>query len=289
MLIISIIQGAPGSGKSTFIERLGLDYILSDDHNTPNSKLAVLCIDPSSNVSGGSILGDKTRMTELARHERAFVRPSPNSGKLGGVNCHTADAVIACQAAGYDWTMVETVGLGQSEVEIDHVCDMVVLLLSPGAGDDLQGVKKGIMEIADMIVVNKADGKFVDSARHTASDYRNAVRFVRQKYDDWSPPVLMASAHSCEGIVEVWNMIHQFEKVVRGNGELEKKRMSQGSYWMWRHMEELIKVKIKNNENLAKKETELSQLLRNGNISPRSAASTLLTSIFVDIDDKPKK
>ena len=250
----------------------------SNDQN--NCKLAVLCIDPSSNRSGGSILGDKTRMVELSRHDRAFVRPSPNSGTLGGVNCNTADSVVACQAAGYDWTIIETVGLGQSEVEIDYVCDMVILVLAPAAGDDLQGVKKGIMEIADMVVVNKADGHFLNSCKHTVSDYRSAIQFVQRKYDSWSPPVLMASSLTGEGMADVWANIQKFEIFLRSNGELDNKRISQSGYWMWRHVEEEIKSNIRKDPTLVKKVTEVHQMLQSGMISPRSAASTLLLSTF---------
>ena len=230
------IAGPPGAGKSSFIETFGL-YVLnnkakhdessdtfandaqSSDHNhvashtstngddnveySP-SKLAVVCIDPSSSLTGGSILGDKTRMTELSRHDRAFVRPSPNRGTLGGLAAYTNDAITLCQASGYDLVLVETVGLGQSEIEICEGVDMLLLLVPPGGGDELQGVKKGIVELASMLVVNKADGNLLQAARTTAADYEAAVRFFRHRDDGWDiPPVLLASAKTGEGMERI--------------------------------------------------------------------------------------
>src|SRR5689334_13228756 len=187
------ISGAPGSGKSTFIEALGT-YLVDQGH-----QVAVLAVDPSSARSGGSILGDKTRMEELARSPRAFIRPSPSGGTLGGVARRTREAMLVCEAAGFDVVLVETVGVGQSEVAVAGMVDVFLLLIAPGAGDELQGVKRGIVELADLVVVNKADGALADLARHTAGDYAHALHLVGPAQ------VLLASARESMGIVEVWD------------------------------------------------------------------------------------
>src|SRR6185312_7001911 len=181
------ISGAPGAGKSTFIETLGV-HLVDAGH-----RVAVLAVDPSSVRSGGSILGDKTRMEELSRRAEAFIRPSPAGGTLGGVARRTREALLVCEAAGFDVVLVETVGVGQSEVAVAGMVDLFVLLLGPGAGDELQGVKRGIVELADLIVVNKADGELLDLARHTAGDYANALHLLRARTDGWAPRVLSCS------------------------------------------------------------------------------------------------
>src|SRR6476469_9811206 len=187
------ISGAPGAGKSTFIEALGTHLV------DAGRRVAVLAVDPSSVRSGGSILGDKTRMEQLSRRPEAFIRPSPSSGTLGGVARRTREAMLVCEAASFDVVLVETVGVGQSEVAVAGMVDVFLLLLAPGAGDDLQGVKRGIVELADLVVVNKADGALADLARHTAADYANAVHLLRARTDGWAPRVLSCSALLGEG------------------------------------------------------------------------------------------
>lgn len=289
------IAGPPGAGKSSFIETFGL-YVLkhkakqdesdencndtdNNDEYTP-SKLAVVCIDPSSTLTGGSILGDKTRMTELSRHGRAFVRPSPSRGTLGGLAIYTNDCVTLCQAAGYDLVLVETVGLGQSEVEICEGVDMLLLLVPPGGGDELQGVKKGIVELASMLIVNKADGTLLPAARTTAADYEAAVRFFCHRDDGWDiPPVALVSAKTGEGMENVWDEIVRYRRIMTANGELQKRRQQQSRYWMHKNMRELIIAKAKSDPTLRERSEQLENELVKGRITPRAAAKELVDSI----------
>lgn len=289
------IAGPPGAGKSSFIETFGL-YVLKNkarqdaydekcndtdnsDEYTP-SKLAVVCIDPFSSLTGGSILGDKTRMMELSRHEQAFVRPSPSRGTLGGLAAYTNDAITLCQSAGYDFVLVETVGLGQSEVEICEGVDMLLLLVPPGGGDELQGVKKGIVELASMLIVNKADGDLLPAARTTVTDYEAAVRFFRHRDDGWDiPPVALVSAKTGEGMEKVWGEIVRYRQIMTANGELQKKRQQQSRYWMHKNMRELIIAKAKSDPTLRGKSERLENDLVNGRITPRAAAQELVDSI----------
>ncbi|CAK9003659.1 Methylmalonic aciduria type A homolog, partial [Durusdinium trenchii] len=201
------IAGPPGAGKSTFIEALG--SMLVQDLGL---RVAVLAVDPSSSRTGGSILGDKTRMTDLSRMPDAYVRPSPTRGSLGGVAQHTNDVVLLCEAADFEIIIVETVGLGQSEVLVDETVDMLMLLVPPANGDELQGVKKGIMEVADMVVVNKADGELATAARHAATDYMHALQLMRRKRPIWRPRVKKCSALHKEQIDTVWNIVEKFRR-----------------------------------------------------------------------------
>lgn len=240
-------------------------------------QIAVVCIDPSSTITGGSILGDKTRMTELSRHPRAYVRPSPSKGVLGGLSSYTNDVVTLCQAAGYDLVMVETVGLGQSEVDVSHGVDMLILLVSPAGGDSLQGAKKGILEMADAIVVNKADGNLLTAARTTAGDYKNATHFFRSKMKGWETvPVLLASAETGEGVEKVWSEICRYRNVIIKNGELQRKRSEQANYWMWHHVQHYIQDRVKSDEGMAKAADQMNDALDSGTITPRAAASEIL-------------
>src|SRR5262245_50358875 len=215
------ISGAPGAGKSTFIETLGM-HLVEAGH-----RVAVLAVDPTSTRSGGSILGDKTRMEELSRRSEAFIRPSPSGGTLGGVARRTREAMLVAEAAGFDVVVVETVGVGQSEVAVAGMVDAFCLLLAPGAGDELQGVKRGIVELADIVVVNKADGPLADVARHTAADYSHALHFVRPQTDVWEPKVLTASALEGEGIADVWSTVEEYISAARHAGEFERRRAEQ--------------------------------------------------------------
>ncbi|MCE9499021.1 MAG: methylmalonyl Co-A mutase-associated GTPase MeaB [Leptospira sp.] len=235
------ISGAPGAGKSTFIEAFGL-YIIS-----LGNRVAVLAVDPSSPVTGGSILGDKTRMPGLAQNKNAFIRPSPSGGTLGGVARRTRESIRLCEAAGYNVILVETVGVGQSEVAVSEMTDLFLLLLIAGAGDELQGIKKGIMELSDIILVNKADGKNKLNAENARSEFKNALSFVQPKYDFWSAPVNTVSAINGEGIKESWDLVLDFIK--KANDLISKKREIQNEKWLWQHIEEEILDKL----NIAKR------------------------------------
>jgi len=280
------IAGPPGAGKSTFIEAMGI-YVLNDlpkdDANMlfSPSKLAVLCIDPSSTITGGSILGDKTRMAELSRHDRAYVRPSSNGGTFGGLSAYTHDVVSLCSSASYDCCIVETVGLGQSEVEVADSVDMLLLVIPPGGGDQLQGVKKGIVEVADAIMVNKADGNLLIAARNTASDYRGATCFMRHRHDLWrTPPVLLASAHTGEGIPEVWKEISRYRSIMMKGGDFAEKRRHQSRYWMWKNLHNMITERTHTDPELRRTAEDLEVALDKGSITPRTAAAKLLESLI---------
>jgi LAO/AO transport system kinase len=215
------ISGAPGVGKSTFIEVLGSHLIQL------GYSVAVLAVDPSSAVTGGSILGDKTRMENLAFTEKAFVRPSPAGSTLGGVTRRTRESMLLCEAAGFDIILVETVGVGQSEMAVADMTDMFLLLLLPAGGDELQGIKRGIMELADLILVNKADGDQVALAARTTSDYRSAVQFLASRFDGWQTPVMSCSSINDEGIIEAWAQVDAFNKILSETGQLQKNRANQ--------------------------------------------------------------
>ncbi|MSO79800.1 MAG: methylmalonyl Co-A mutase-associated GTPase MeaB [Acidimicrobiia bacterium] len=221
------ISGAPGSGKSTLIEVLGLHLV------DAGKRVAVLAVDPSSTRSGGSILGDKTRMEELTRRAEAFVRPSPTGGTLGGVARRTREALLLCEAAGFDVVLVETVGVGQSEVAVEGMVDCFLLLIAPGGGDELQGIKRGIMELADVVVVNKADGDLAAVATGTAADYANALHLIRPKTPPWAPTVVLCSALEGRGIDECWAAVEEHHRVLDGAGMLGERRAEQAKAWMW--------------------------------------------------------
>lgn len=283
------IAGPPGAGKSTWIETFGnmllkekeKDYTTNVDNTVSfnPSKLAVVCVDPSSTVTGGSILGDKTRMLELSRHEKAYIRPSSNGGTFGGLSAYTHDVVSLCQAASYELVIVESVGLGQSEVEIAQSVDMLILIVPPGGGDELQGVKKGIMEVADMLIVNKADGSLLQAARSTASEYRAAVHFLRPRMEGWSTPVVLTSAYTGTGVDYVWQKIMQFRTKMVETGELQEKRKRQSRYWMWKNLQNLILQQTKNDAVLRKTAEAMERALDAGAITPRVAAARLLDSL----------
>jgi LAO/AO transport system kinase len=279
------------AGKSTFVEAFG-KFLLNKKNNinvdgqphTMCHKIAVVCIDPSSALTGGSILGDKTRMTELARHDRAYVRPSPNRNVLGGLAAYTEDVVSLCQVSGYDFVIVETVGLGQSEIEVKESVDMLMLMVPPGGGDSLQGIKKGIVEVADMIVVTKADGNLLPAAKHTAADYRGALRMLpghRTKLAGWeTPPVCLISSHGEEGLQEVWDEICRFRKLMEESGALVLKRQKQQRYWLWKNITQKILEQTKKDQILKEKVQLLQKELDELKITPRVAATELLDSLL---------
>jgi LAO/AO transport system kinase len=264
------ISGAPGAGKSTFIEALGL-HLIDRGH-----RLAVLAVDPSSSRSGGSILGDKTRMEMLARRTEAFIRPSPSGGTLGGVARRTREALLLCEAAGHDVVLVETVGVGQSEVAVAGMVDSFVLLLSPGAGDDLQGVKRGIVELADVVVVNKADGDLAAAAERTAGDYANALHFLRARTEGWEVRVERASALLGEGIDRVWAAIEAHAAMLTASGLLAARRSDQARDWMWSEVNEGLVDALARDPAVASEMRALEADVRAGAISPTAAAQRIL-------------
>ncbi len=221
------LSGAPGSGKSTLAEALGLHAIAA------GHRVAVLAVDPSSQRSGGSILGDKTRMTDLGRRPEAYIRPSPSGGTLGGVARNTREALLLCEAAGFDVVLVETVGVGQSEVAVADLVDLFVLVASPAGGDELQGIKRGIMELADLIIVNKADGELAAAAQRACADLRNAVHLLRPKRPGWEVEVRTGSALTGMGIPELWDVIVAAHQRLRDDGTLEPLRGQQATAAMW--------------------------------------------------------
>lgn len=266
------MSGAPGVGKSTFIEALG-KHLTGLDH-----KVAVLAVDPSSSLSGGSILGDKTRMEELARDPLAFIRPSPAGKTLGGVARRTREAMLLCEAAGFDVVVIETVGVGQSETAVADMVDMFVLLQSPGGGDDLQGIKRGIMELADMIAINKADGALEKVAKIAQTDFKSALRLMRPKSPNWTPEVLLASALNGTGISEIWDAVCTFEERMAETGELEHNRARQAKAWMWKEIEEGMLEAFAGDADVAGLVDKLEGEVGAGLITPAAAAARLLES-----------
>ncbi len=261
------ISGAPGAGKSTFIEALGLSLV------DAGHRVAVLAVDPSSTRSGGSILGDKTRMEQLSRRAEAFIRPSPSGGTLGGVARRTREAMLVCEAAGFDIVIVETVGVGQSEVAVAGMVDLFLLLLAPGAGDELQGVKRGIVELADLVVVNKCDGALADLARHTAADYSHALHFVG------TAQVLLASALQGEGIAEVWATIAAALAERRASGALAARRAAQARDWMWSEVTDSLLDAVRSDARVREHVDALEADVTSGRCSPTTAARRILETL----------
>ena len=263
------ITGIPGVGKSTFIETFGL-YLIS-----LGKKVAVLAVDPSSPLAGGSILGDKTRMEELSRNDQAFIRPSPSEGALGGVAQKTRETMLLCEAAGYDVILVETVGVGQSEYEVAGMVDFFMVLMLPNAGDELQGIKKGIMELADALVVNKADGESINLAQQTKRHYENAMHLLRQS-SFWSPQVLTCSAQENNNLDTVWGMISGYHIDALKNNAFHEKRSRQNKEWMDRLLFEMLELKLKQNPDVKKQLPDLYRKVINGEVTPFIAAKTLI-------------
>ena len=264
------ISGPPGVGKSTFIEAFGL-HTVADGH-----RMAVLAVDPSSSVSGGSILGDKTRMPELSRHDAAFVRPSPGGGELGGVARRTRDAIALCEAAGFDTVVVETIGVGQSEIAVAAMVDVFVLLVNPGGGDELQGIKRGIMELADLVVVTKADGDLAPAAGRAAADYRNALGLLRPRWASWRPQVMTCSALSGDGVDDVAAALRQFANDVGGTGELEAHRRTQAVEALWSELRSGLVDRLAADGAVRQRIDELEPQVANGTVPPTAAARRIL-------------
>jgi LAO/AO transport system kinase len=264
------ITGVPGVGKSTFIENFG-NHVIDQGH-----RIAILAVDPSSALSGGSILGDKTRMETLSRRMEAFIRPSPAGTTLGGVTRHTRETMRLVEAAGFDVVVVETVGVGQSETAVAEMTDIFLLLLLPGGGDELQGIKRGIVELADLIVVNKADGDLAAAAGRAAADYRNALRFLHPRHPDWEVPVASCSALENKGIDKVWAIIEDYREKMTANGEIAAARAAQAKGWLWNEMTETLLEFLKHDETTSKAIAVLEQKVASGELSPWVAAQEIL-------------
>ena len=241
------ISGPPGVGKSTFIEAIGHSVLENDE------RLAILAIDPSSSISGGSILGDKTRMESLSRNENTFIRPSPSGGNLGGVHRSTRESVSVLEAAGYSVILIETVGVGQAETEVFEMTDIFLVLLSPGGGDELQGIKRGIIELADILVVNKADGNLEATSKSTVLDYKNALKLLKPRIQGWAIPVLACSALEKNGIDQIWDKVNNLKDHLVKTGQLEKKRLEQRKIWLKNKKKNLILSAIEDDEELLEK------------------------------------
>ena len=268
------ISGVPGVGKSTFIEALGQHVI------EKGRRVAVLAVDPSSKLSGGSILGDKTRMETLTRQPDAFIRPSPAGTTLGGVARRTREAISICEAARYDVVLVETVGVGQSETAVKEMTDMFVLLLSPAGGDELQGMKKGIVELADMILVNKADGEFETSARHAVSDYRSAIHLLRPASPNWQVPVAACSALSGLGIDEAWTHVEDYETTLSDSGEIAQRRAEQARSWLWSEVGDTLLERLKAHPDVRSVLSGLEDQVVHGTTTPAAAARRVLQAFL---------
>ena len=264
------ITGVPGVGKSTFIESFGTFLI------TQERKVAVLAIDPSSQKSGGSILGDKTRMEDLSTNKNAYVRPSPAKGSLGGVARNTRETIILCEAAGYDTILIETVGVGQSETTVKGMVDFFLLLMLAGAGDELQGIKRGIMEMADAVVITKADGENINNSKRAKTEYKNALHLFPASESNWIPSVSICSAYDNVGIDDVWKTIQSYQNQTTINGYFEHKRKAQSKYWMYETINEELKRTFFNHPEISKEIKIIEQKVTEGALSPFKAAHLLL-------------
>lgn len=265
------ITGVPGAGKSTSIDAFGMHVL-----RHKGGKLAVLAVDPSSERSKGSILGDKTRMEQLSQHPNAFIRPSASAGSLGGVARKTRETIILCEAAGYDTIFVETVGVGQSETAVYSMVDFFLLIQIAGAGDELQGIKRGIMEMADGIVINKADGNNIDEAKRAAAHYRNALQLFPMPQSGIRPQVLTYSGFYSLGIKEVWDMIYSYLAATKKNGSFNARRQHQAKYWMYETINEQLRSRFYNSEGMDMQLREYEQMLLEGKITSFAAAARLL-------------
>lgn len=269
------ISGVPGAGKSTSIDEFGVHVL-----DRFGGKLAVLAIDPSSERSKGSILGDKTRMEKLAVRKESFIRPSPSAGSLGGVARKTRETIILCEAAGYDKIFVETVGVGQSETACHSMVDFFLLIQLAGTGDELQGIKRGIMEISDGIVINKCDGNNVDKCHIAATNFRNALHFFPAPESGWQPKVLCYSGFYGTGIKEVWDMIYEYFDFVKENGYFEYRRNEQNKYWMYETINENLRNNFYNNSMIQQQMKEYEQRVLRGEKTSFAAASDLLQMYY---------
>ena len=271
------LSGVPGSGKSTLIEALGL-HAVAQGHS-----VAVLAVDPSSTRSGGSILGDKTRMADLGRHPDAFIRPSPSSGTLGGIARRTREAMLLCEASGFDVVLIETVGVGQSEVAVADLVDLFLLVASPAGGDELQGIKRGIMELADLIVVNKADGDLEPAAHRAAADLQHAVHLLRPKRPGWEVTVTTCSARTGAGLSSLWEALTAAHERLRANG-LEELRAQQSTAWMWSEVTDTMLDRLRRAPSVRERVPELEGAVARGELAPAVAAEQLLQAFLREGD-----
>ena len=260
------ITGSPGVGKSTTIDALGM-FLIEHGH-----KVAVLAVDPSSARSGGSILGDKTRMARLAASEHAFIRPSPSSGTLGGVAAKTREAMLLCEAAGFDVILVETVGIGQSETAVCDMTDFFLALMLPGAGDELQGIKKGLVELADMIAINKADGDNVKRANRAAGEYRSALHILTPRSEHWQPPVVTYSALTGAGIAELWRKVRDHRSAMTASGDFAARRREQQVKWMWSMLEQRMMARLRTEASIRGRVKKIEAEVAEGRVTPALAA-----------------
>ena len=268
------ISGVPGVGKSTFIESFGLHLIET------GKKLAVLAVDPSSPIAGGSILGDKTRMTQLSRSPDAFIRPSPSSGMMGGIAHKTRETILLCEAAGYDIILVETVGVGQSEVDVYSMVDFFMMLMVPNAGDDLQGIKRGITELVDSIIINKADGPSIPLAQTAKQYYQNALHLIRADSDFWRPRVLTCSSTEKTNIDEIVSMIFEFQTLATEANRLQDRRENQNLSWLKRLINNEVEQRLKHSEAIRDIYPNLENDVSTGKRSPLNAATEVINLLF---------
>ena len=272
------ITGAPGVGKSTTIDALGT-YLTGLGH-----RIAVLAVDPSSARTGGSILADKTRMARLAIDDHAFIRPSPSAGTLGGVAAKTRETMLACEAAGFDAILVETVGIGQSETAVADMTDFFLALMLPGAGDELQGLKKGLVELADMIAVNKADGDNLPRAKAAAAEYRAALHILTARSPDWAPPVVTYSALTGEGIPQLWAHVLAHRDKLTATGELAARRREQQVKWMWTMLDDVWRARIAGEAKLRAKLPQIEAAVAAGELTPARAVDELVAALGLKVD-----
>jgi GTPase len=264
------ITGSPGVGKSTTIDALGM-FLIEQGH-----KVAVLAVDPSSARTGGSILGDKTRMARLAASDDAYIRPSPASGTLGGVAAKTREAMLLCEAAGFDVILVETVGIGQSETAVCDMTDFFLALMLPGAGDELQGIKKGLVELADMIAINKADGDNLKRAQQAAADYKSALHILTPRSEHWHPPVVTYSALTGDGIAELWQKILDHRKAMNASGDFAARRRDQQIKWMWSMLEQRMLGRLRADASVRAKVKRIEAEVAAGRLTPSLAAEEIV-------------
>ena len=276
------ISGSPGVGKSTFVEAFGLRAVEA------GHRIAVLAIDPSSRLAGGSILGDKTRMAELSQRPEAFVRPTPAGRTLGGVARRTREAIVLCEAAGFDVVVVETVGVGQSETAVAGMTDLFLLLLAPLAGDELQGIKRGVMELADLVLVNKADGVHAGAARRTVAEYRNALQLMRPRTPAWTPAVEACSALTGGGVEEAWQRTLECRAALEASGDFAARRISQAEAWLREEVETAVHERLREGPLLKPLAARLEDEVRAGRIAPPAAARRLLDAFFAPSAPAPR-
>ena len=268
------ITGVPGVGKSTFIESLGISLVEA------GHRVAVLAVDPSSSRSGGSVMADKTRMEKLSVEEKAFIRPSPSGGTLGGVARKTRETMLVCEAAGFDVIIVETVGVGQSETTVASMVDFFLVLMLAGAGDELQGIKRGVLELADALAINKADGDNLANAKKAAETYASALQMLQPPSPNWKPPVLTCSALDMTGISEIWQTVMKFHQKFSTSGELADKRQKQALDWLWSLVEDGLKQRFHTHPEIKKRLNQITRAVAKGETAPTLAADKLL--FFLD-------